>query len=196
VEGIKSIPASAIVNSSGLVGTHIFAADPRAAAARIGQLPGIVSATVTLEWPNTAKVSVVEDLPIAIWEQAGDKYWINESGQMLPARDNATSLLTIRSEVEEPVSESGFIPKDVLQGAISLRDLRPNINLLYYGPGNGLSYQDGRGWRAFFGSGLDMEQKLVVYEIIVEDLVSRAVTPAYISVRNQAKPYYKTATTQ
>ena len=142
------------------------------------------------------KVSVVEDKPIAIWEQADEKYWINESGQMLPARDNATSLLTIRSEVAEPIGESGFIPKDVLQGAMLLRDLRPNIDLLYYRPGNGLSYQDGRGWRAFFGSGLDMEQKLVVYEIIVEDLVGRAVTPAYISVRNQAKPYYKTATSQ
>ena len=40
VEGIKSIPASAVVNSSGLVGTHIFAADPRAAAARIWTASG------------------------------------------------------------------------------------------------------------------------------------------------------------
>ena len=73
-----------------------------------------------------------------------------------------------------------------------LRELRPNINQLYYRPAGGLSYQDGRGWRAYFGEGTDMNQKLVVYEAIVADLESRGLTPAYISVSNQEKPYYAT----
>jgi hypothetical protein len=73
---------------------------------------------------------------------------------------------------------------------MALRALRPNIERLYYEPGNGLNYQDGRGWRVFFGSGDDMEQKLVVYETIVEDLLARGVTPAYVSVANQERPFY------
>ncbi len=42
----------------------------------------------------------------------------------------------------------------------------------------------------FFGTGSGMDQKLVVYETLVEDLVSRGITPTYVSVSNQEKPYY------
>ena len=71
-----------------------------------------------------------------------------------------------------------------------LRELRPNIGNLYFKPGSGLSYQDGRGWRAYFGEGSDMAQKLVIYETIVENMVSRGLSADYISVRNPYKPYY------
>jgi hypothetical protein len=56
------------------------------------------------------------------------------------------------------------------------------------GPVNGGS---GRGWRVYFGTGLDMAQKLTVYERIVADLVARGLTPEYVSVSNQERPYYK-----
>jgi hypothetical protein len=36
-----------------------------------------------------------------------------------------------------------------------------------------------------------MNQKLVIYETIVEDLLARGLTPQYISVSNQEKPYYR-----
>jgi hypothetical protein len=101
-----------------------------------------------------------------------------------------TGLLHIRSEIEEPVGALTFIPVEVLEGALQLRQLRPNIELLYYRPANGLSFEDGRGWRVSFGTGTNMPQKLVVYETIVEDLVTRGLTPTYVSVTNQEKPYY------
>jgi hypothetical protein len=78
----------------------------------------------------------------------------------------------------------------VLEGALMLRQLRPNIDTLYYRPSSGLSYQDGRGWRVYFGTGTDMQQKLVVYEAIVAELLAQELTPTYISVSNQEKPYY------
>ncbi|MEZ4519667.1 MAG: FtsQ-type POTRA domain-containing protein [Chloroflexota bacterium] len=98
-------------------------------------------------------------------------------------------------ETDEPVAkaDAAFVPADVLEGAMQLRQLRPNIDKLYYRPSGGLSYQDGRGWRAYFGSGRDMHQKLVVYEQLVEDLLSRGLQPTYISVSNQEKPFYKLA---
>ncbi len=84
-----------------------------------------------------------------------------------------------------------FLPREALIGALQLRQLRPNIDRLYFRPGNGLSFQDGRGWRVYFGTGSDMEQKLVVYETIVEELLAQGITPVYISVANQERPYYK-----
>jgi hypothetical protein len=94
-------------------------------------------------------------------------------------------------EIAEPAADVAFVPSAVLQGALQLRELRPNIDQLYYRPSGGLSYQDGRGWRAYFGTGRDMHQKLVVYETVVADLLGRGLTPEYISVSNQEKPFYR-----
>ncbi|MFW6183246.1 MAG: cell division protein FtsQ/DivIB, partial [Chloroflexota bacterium] len=58
VEGVSSIPAAEIVEASGLGGAHIFAVHPGDAAASIMSVPGVISATVRLEWPNAAHVSI------------------------------------------------------------------------------------------------------------------------------------------
>ena len=193
VSGNTTISSSEIVASSGLAGTHVFAASPGNAANRIGQLPGVISAKVNLQWPNQVSIIIVEDKPVAVWKQNGKTYWIGESGELVPARNASPHLLLIQTEIDQSSEIEAYVPADVLQGALALRELRPNIDQLFYRPGSGLSYQDGRGWRAYFGSGKEMAQKLVVYEKIVEELIERAETPSYISVRNHAKPYYLTS---
>lgn len=234
VEGAGAVPPAEIVEVSQLAGHHIFAADPQQAADAIAQIPGVISATVTLRWPNEVTIQVRENPPLAIWQEGETPYWVVEGGGLVPARVETVGLLQIISEADEMTerpdmvvaadkipgleeetaaeattedgeaaeaatdedgqtvieAEADFVPADVLAGAMQLRQLRPNIDRLYYRPSGGLSYQDGRGWRAYFGTGRNMHQKLVVYERIVEDLLSRGVQPAYISVSNQQKPYY------
>ncbi len=205
VDGASAIPAAEIVTASQLARQHIFAADPAGAAAEILAVPGVLSATVTVQWPNQVHIQIKEDSPTAVWVEGGNQYWVMANGRLLPARANMLGLLVIEAEGMQPVAtavpttennsiptaNTAFVPADVLAGAQQLRALRPNIDRLYYQPGNGLSYQDGRGWRAYFGSGLDMEQKLVVYETIIEQLQSRGITPAYVSVANQERPFYR-----
>lgn len=214
VEGTHTIPVEEVVAASGLAGNHVFAVNPSAAAAKINELPGIVGASVVLNWPNEVTIQVTEDSPVALWRDNGMDYWVNRHGSLIPARTGNMGLLQIVSEmvpaaaptaVSTTVAEEGsegeetavsttslpFIPTDVLNGALQLRELRPNIEQLYYRPAGGLSFQDGRGWRVYFGSGSNMHQKLVVYETIVNDLVARGITPLEISVSNQEKPFYR-----
>ena len=216
---------------SGLAGRHIFAADPQEAADHLGQMGGVITASVTLHWPNDVSIILREKPPLATWQEGDEAYWIDEDGGLAPARAQTVGLLNIVSEVtsdsavvtsdelrvtseeEEVTSDKtadeeqaaadeeqaadgvdaqvAFVPRDVLAGALQLRALRPNIDKLYYRPSGGLSYQDGRGWRAYFGTGQDMHQKLVVYETVVAQLMERGVRPEYISVSNQHKPYYR-----
>ena len=191
VRGAKSISDSEIVQASGLEGRHVFAANPQDSASRIKGIPGVKNAAVTLLWPNEVNIEVGEETPVAIWNQRGKNYWINESGQLLPARSVIPGLLVIESEEPRPARSNEFVPEPIIRGALQLKELRPNIDRLFYRPETGLSYQDGRGWRGHFGTGTDMEQKLVVYETIIEELVDIVRPISYISVRNQAKPYYK-----
>jgi hypothetical protein len=237
VEGSSSIEINHVVAESGLAGKHIFAADPQEAADRIGEIGGVVTATVTLHWPNDVAIRIREKPPLATWQEGDQTYWIDQDGHLTPARAETVGLLNIISEVpvasgdeaqagqpdeesantaaqedganepvteetgaastegeaggEESGSQAAFVPQEVLLGALQLRELRPNIDKLYYKPSDGLGYQDGRGWTAYFGAGRDMHQKLVVYETIVAKLLESGVRPAYISVANQHKPYYR-----
>lgn len=200
VAGVASIPPAEIVAASGLGGAHIFSIDPTDAATAITRLPGVISATVTIEWPNQVKIDIQEDTPVAVWIQDGQQFWINRNGQLTTARQELPGLLQIESEVvsgeeatqseDTPIAPVDFISQGVVDGALQLRQLRPNIERLYYRPAGGLSYRDGRGWQAYFGIGNDMDQKLVVYETLVNDLLQRGLIPVYISVSNKEKPYY------
>jgi cell division septal protein FtsQ len=208
VDGVISVPATEVVQASNLAGSHVFSADPGAAAQRImDNVPGIISATVTLNWPNQVQINVTEDSPIAIWIEGSNQFWVTRTGRLIPARSESLGLLLIQSEIEGPTTTDSktvdeetavtsispnirFVPHDVLAGALALKQLRPNIDRLFYRPSSGLSYQDGRGWRVFFGTGTNMTQKLVVYEAIVDELLAQGLTPQYVSVSNQEKPYY------
>ena len=228
VEGSSTIDINGVVAESGLAGRHIFAADPQEAADRISEIGGVVTATVTLHWPNDVMIRIREKPPLATWQEGDKSFWIDDDGQLTASRAQTVGLLNIVSEAppastasdairekvdkiigieeaDEPVadeneatldektvaSRAAFVPRDVLAGALQLRELRPNIDKLYYKPSEGLGYQDGRGWTAYFGTGRDMHQKLVVYETIVANLLERGARPAYISVANQYKPYYR-----
>jgi hypothetical protein len=185
---------------------------------------GVITASVTLHWPNDVSIILREKPPLATWQEGEEAYWVDEDGGLSLARAQTVGLLSIISEVtrddaevtsdksratseeaevtsgeatDEPAmtdavdAQVAFVPRDVLEGALQLRALRPNIEKLYYRPSGGLSYQDGRGWRAYFGTGEDMHQKLVVYETVVAQLMERGIRPEYISVSNQYKPYYR-----
>jgi hypothetical protein len=136
-------------------------------------------------------LNIISEIPPATDEIAAVAVE-NEEPAGSGAGDEAANDETAAEAGEEASpSQAAFVPQAVLEGALQLRELRPNIDRLYYHPADGLGYQDGRGWRAYFGAGRDMHQKLVVYETVVANLLERGITPAYISVANQYKPYYR-----
>ena len=213
VEGVLSITPDEVVATSGLAGQHVFSIDPEIAAAQIADTPGILSASVTVSWPNNVAIQIVEDTPVAIWEQEGTPYWINQEGILLPARINIPGLLRIQTDYPDailgrviadetaeeaaPFTALGTIPEELLHSAFLLKKLAPNgqtlSNLAYY-PGDGLSYRDERGWMVHLGLGDDMAQKLAVYEAIVTELAVQGLTPSYVDVSNQDKPFYRVST--
>lgn len=196
VEGTLSISANEIVQSSGLAGSHIFAANPDRAAEKIADIPGVIAATVKLEWPNHVSIQIQEDSPVAVWVEGSSRFWITGNGRLIPARSQSLNLLEISSELlpnsdeESTAPNASFIPEDLFLGALQLQTLRPDLTNLSYRPSSGLSFEDSRGWRVYLGTGTDMHQKLVVYETIVAQLEQQGLTPQYVSVSNKEKPYY------
>jgi len=191
VDGAATLSQEYVVDASGMDGMHIFWLDPAGVAQRVADIPSVLTATVQIEWPNRARITVVERTPVMVWDQAGDRFWVNADGRLMQARQESAGLLMVLSQEQETLYVGERIPPEVLTGALQLRQERPNIELLYYSRANGLCYLDGRNWEVFFGVGRDMNQKLAVYEALVADLLARGSQPRYISVINKDKPFYR-----
>ena len=194
VGGLRHIPPEEIYGLSQIANLHIFWVDPAQVARDILRDPAIASAEVEIRWPSRVLIRVVEREPALVWEQAGVRTWVDVQGYVMPMRADVGGLLRVVVEgIDEVVTPHSRIPQDVVDGALQLRALRPNIEVLFYHPTEGLGVLDGRGWRAYFGTGTDMPQKLLVYETLVEKVWQdgRGVWPHLFDVGDLRAPYYR-----
>ncbi len=201
VGGVRYVPAAELFALAGVAGQHILQVDPQEVAARLEASPSLDAAQVIVRWPARVIILVREREPALIWEQGGERYWVDVNGHLMPLRAELPQLVRVINEgaaipfrCPGPACEEGAavsIDAAVVLGTQQLKTLRTNIDVLYYDPVHGLSYQDGRGWRGYFGVGTDMNLKLLVYETLVADLEARGLQPVYIDVSNPQAPFYR-----
>jgi hypothetical protein len=192
VGGLRYVSKEEVFALSGIANTHVFWIDPEEVRRSVLRSPTIADATVTIGWPpNMVQIIVREREPAVIWEQASVPAWVDVQGRVMQQREDRTDLVRIVSDDSEgPIGQNVLIPLDIVTGALQLKALRPNIEVLRYNAEKGLGYQDGRGWQAWFGVGTNMPERLTIYESIVENLVSRGITPGEVNVVNPDAPYY------
>jgi cell division septal protein FtsQ len=187
--GAALVPGEEIYAAAGIAGQHIFWVDAAEVQRKVSAVPGIASANVHIDWPATVTIQVVERIPVVSWTEGSQKSWVDADGNKFAARTDLPGLLPIT--VDDAAGTAYKIaPPAAVAGALQLQQLRPNIEMLHYDSQHGLSYQDGRGWRGYFGVGTDMVQKLAVYEQLVTNLTARGVQPKTISVESYQAPYY------
>lgn len=199
VGGLRTVPAEEVFADTAIAGYHIFWIDPAVVAERVAASPSIESAEVAVLWPARVVIYVHEREPALVWEQGGRSYWVDVNGNLMLQRSGAPNLVRVISEGDGlpyrcpgPGCPEGAVTIDpgVVLGAQHLRTLRSNIDVLYYDSVHGLSYHDGRGWRAYFGVGTNMDRKLIIYEALVANLLARGIRPSYIDVSNSDAPFY------
>lgn len=192
VGGLKYMSKEEVFALAGIANMQIFWIDPQEVRKNILRSPAIADASVQVGWPpNMVQIVVEEREPALVWEQSGVAVWIDVQGRVMSQREDRPKMLRISSDVDDgPMSPNVQVGVDIVTGALQLKALRSNIEVLRYNPGKGLGYQDGRGWMVWFGTGTNMPEKILIYETIVENLKSRGVQPAEISVINPDAPYY------
>jgi cell division septal protein FtsQ len=188
--GASLVPAEEIYKASGLARQHIFWVNPADVQQRLKAVSGIASAQVSMQWPNVVTVLVTEKVPVIKLVEGDKEWWVNPAGERFAVRGDVPGLLPI--EVDDAAQLGGNpVPFSAIQGALQLRELRPNIERLHYDTQHGLSYQDGRNWRGYFGVGTDMAQKLAIYETLTDNLVARGIYPTQVSVEDIRAPFYR-----
>ena len=191
LSGADFVPGEEIYQAAEIEGENVFWLDPSDVEQKIKEIPGILDAYVEVNFPAAIDVQVIEQRPVMTWSQGGETVWVDQEGVTFPARGEIPWLLPIVVDDSDIPMEVGIgIPIDVVVGAERLKLLRPNIEMLHYDSAQGLSYQDGRNWRGYFGTGSNMDAKLAVYETLVERLMRDGVQPRSIYVADLDTTYY------
>jgi hypothetical protein len=193
VGGLQYLTVDEVFALADIADIHIFWVDPAQVEQAILRSPTVADVEVQVAWPpNMIRVSLQERQPALVWEQAGVPTWIDLQGRVMQLREDRPDLMRIVADVgvEGPLGPNVQLDADAVAGALQLRSLFPNIDLLRYHPDKGLGYADDRGWEVWFGTGTDMPNKVVVYEALVENLVSRNIQPGEINVANTHAPFY------
>ena len=98
VDGVSTLTGDEVVAAAGIAaGTPLVRVDTTAAAARVGGLPQVASAEVTRGWPGTVVVTVVERVPVAVVQTAGQRRLVDAGGVVFetvtgPAPDGVVPL--------------------------------------------------------------------------------------------------------
>jgi cell division septal protein FtsQ len=191
VGGLRYLTESEIFALSGIANTHVFWIDPQEVRARILQSPTIANATVNVGWGTPMVQIVVEERePALVLEQAGIATWVDLQGRVMRQREDRPDLLRVTNDNSLAGVPEGRVNTDMIAGALQLHSLMPEIPALRYNEEYGLGYNDPRGWEAWFGTGTNMPEKILIYNAIVDDLQRDSFVPTAVYVIDPDHPYY------
>ncbi|MBN1964360.1 MAG: FtsQ-type POTRA domain-containing protein [Anaerolineae bacterium] len=191
IGGEKYLERGEIFRDSAVAQQHILRIDPENVEKRLEEVPNIADAQVMVGWPpDMVQIVVTEREPALTWEQ-GVRAWVDVNGIVMKQREDRPDLLRIVAQnAEEPIDPGSRIPQTIVDGALLMRSRHPNIDVLLYDPLKGLGYHDGNGWTVWFGTGDEMDVKLLVYYRVVEAIRAQGIQPGEIVMSDPDRPYY------
>jgi cell division septal protein FtsQ len=195
VGGLQTLTKEEVFGLTGIAETHVFWIDPAQVEANLRQSPTISDAQVRLGWsPQLVQIVVQEREPALVWQQAGAATWVDLQGRVMALREDRPGLVRVSYEglASSALGPNDTIPEDVLQGALQLHSLFPEVDPLRYSPDYGLGFRAVGGWDAWFGTGTDMPNKVLIYNRLVGDLQARGLDLRVVSVADLDAVYYAT----
>ncbi len=195
VGGLETLTKEEVFALTQVANFHLFWIDPEQVEANLTASTTISDAQVRLGWPpQMVQIVIQERQPALIWEQAGVATWIDLQGQVMQLREDRPNLIRVSYDglADGPMGPNDRVSEDVVLGALQLRDLLTDVDIIRYNPDLGLGFRDARGWDAWFGVGTDMPDKILIYNALVDNLQGRGIQPTVVNVSDPDAAYYST----
>jgi hypothetical protein len=212
VGGTRYLTTAEIFQRSNLANMHIFWVDPEAVEQQLEVDPAIANAQVEIGWPpNMVQIIITEREPALIWEQSGQRVWVDVNGRVMQLRRDIPNLVRVIVQnpsrnpnfgacplqgMDEVLGPGSCIDPLTVEGALQFKALYPSVQELVYDPSRekGLGFLDGNGWVLWFGDGTDLELKMRVNDSIVNEFFrNQGRRFIEINVANPDKPFISLA---
>jgi hypothetical protein len=220
IDGLQRLNTEEVAKDLGVSNKRIYAIDATVLRKKLAtDYPDLANVQIQVTLPAKVKLSVNERAPVLSWTYDGKTTWIDQDGFMFPARGDATPAITVQgagapplvskvsndilqqlSNEVAPVTSKTPDPEEivsqmdptVLAAINKLNGIMPPGTLLAYSDSDGLGWVDSNGWAVYIGlSTARIDQQMVVYNAIVEQLKKEGVAPSMISVEHVDAPFYR-----
>ena len=197
VRGNTFITREEVFAYSELADYHMFWLDPDEIRENVLRSSSVADITVEVGWPPEMVTLVVQERqPALVWSDAGDETWIDIQGRVMPARAEMPGLLhvnLVKDGSAGPAPSAESVSKDIVLGALRLKEILPEGDHLDYHPIHGLGWTNEKGWQVWMGIGSTaiMDEKTKIYDVLVENLSSRAIDVAELNIANPDAPFYR-----
>ena len=197
VRGNDFITREEVFAYSDLANYHMFWLDPADIRRKLLRSASVADISVEVGWPpDLVTLLVQERQPALVYSDGGQETWIDVQGRAMPARAEMPGLLhvnLVRAGNDQPLSTAGDFDKDMVLGALRLRQILPEGAHLDFHPAHGLGWTNELGWQVWMGadSAEVMNEKIKIYAVLVENLSSRAIDVAELNIANPDAPFYR-----
>lgn len=199
VAGDQRVTAEEINTVIGVAGQSIFSIDQQQVYTDVvNSFPEMSAVTVEIKLPAFISITVAERQPVITWIVGEKTLEVDAQGMAWYPRSQPAGLITVQSESPLPAGlVSGtkatqlLTPADV-QGILSIRAQLPAGTPLLFDLDHGVGWEDARGWKVYFGFDFtQMQQKLVIYEELIDELKQKGIQPKFVSVEYMHAPYFR-----
>ncbi len=197
VRGNTHISREEVFAFSDIADYHMFWLDPEQIRQRVLRSSSIADIAIELGWPpNLVTIIVQERQPAIVWSDGGEETWIDLQGRVMRARVEMPNLLhvnLISDRYDGPKPSAEEFSGDMVLGALRLREILPEGEHLSFHPAYGLGWTNELGWQVWMGSdsAAVMGEKVHLYNVLVENITSRAIPIAELNIANPDAPFYR-----
>ncbi len=193
IRGLHHLATEQVAELVDVAGRSIFLVRAQVLAHGILARYGCIEAVdVRCRLPDQVTVTVREKDVALVW-QSGERYWwLGPDAEVLGETDDPGDLVVLR-DVEGRAPDPGtYVPGVPVALAQDLGTvLSTNRRYDYTAEAGLVVYVTAEGWPVYLGHEGDAARKVAIMRSLVDSLVSRRASVAYIDLRNERRPTYK-----
>lgn len=194
VGGLRYMTKEEVFSYADIANLHIFWVEADEVRDNLMRYPTVADVQVRLSWPpNMVNIVIEEREPALVWEQNGVAMWIDVQGRIMSQREDRPDL--VRVAADQAVDESAYsddthLKTDIVYGTLQLQELRPDVATWRYHPTKGLGFRNDNGWDVWLGVGVNMPEKLLIYEAISDNILARGIQAGEVNIVDPDAPFY------
>lgn len=193
VIGTQRIAASAVIESTGILGESMFNADLAGAQRELYKEPLVYGVRMERDWPHTIRITIEERRPWGTWEQSGVEYTIDRDGVVLGVGPAPEGSPVIRSSEQGNRVQGDRVDYQAVDAAAELyeklpRQLGTTVAEVAFIQGKGVQVTTTNGLTALFGDSSAISYKLSVWAALAAEAQSRRINYTTIDLRYGNRP--------
>jgi cell division septal protein FtsQ len=193
IQGLERFSEGEIKRAINLSGSSIFFINPELIKKDLQvTYPGLSDIDVKISWPANVLISLKERFPVLAWNWDGHVRWVDKNGVAFQPHDEGLDVVQVKTNLVPPTIEDRFVDPRIVDAVAALSPHIPENVDMIFDPDHGLGWHDPRGWVAYFGfNNDDADQKINVYQSLVEYLEGKRISPKIINVEFLDSPYFR-----